>query len=206
MEEPPMPAKNPDLHGNAPDKADVAILLIDVINDLEFPGGDQLLRFAVPMADRIAQLKGRARRAGVPVIYVNDNFGRWRSDFNAQVEHCLKDGVRGRPVAERLRPDEDDYFVLKPKHSGFYSTTLDVLLEYLGATTLVLTGMAANICVLFTANDAYMRDFHLVVPGDCVASNTEEENRHALHEMRKVLKADTRASDELHLEDLGGWR
>ena len=206
MEEPRMPAKNPDLHGNAPDKADVALLLIDVINDLEFPEGEQLLRFAVPMADRIARLKERARRAGVPVIYVNDNFGRWRSDFNAQVEHCLEDGVRGRPVVERLRPEEDDYFVLKPKHSGFFSTTLDVLLEYLGAKTLILTGMAANICVLFTANDAYMRDFHLVVPADCVASNTEEENRHALEQMRKVLKADTRPSDELRLEELGRRR
>ena len=104
-----MPAKNPDLHGNAPDKSDVAILLIDVINDLEFPEGDQLLRYAVPMADRIARLKERAGRAGVPVIYVNDNFGRWRSDFNAQVEHCLQDGVRGRPIVERLRPGEGDY-------------------------------------------------------------------------------------------------
>ena len=198
-----MPAKNPDLHGNAPDKADAALLLIDVINDLEFPEGDQLLRFAVAMADRIARLKDRAGRAGVPVIYVNDNFGRWRSDFNAQVEHCLEDGARGRPIAERLRPGEGDYFVLKPKHSGFYSTTLAILLEYLGATTLILTGMAANICVLFTANDAYMRDFHLVVPEDCVASNTEEENRYALEQMRKVLKADTSPSDRLRLEELG---
>ena len=114
-----MPAKNPDLHGNAPDKSDVAILLIDVINDLEFPGGEQLLpESAVPMADQISRLKQCTSRAGVPVIYVNDNFGRWRSDFNTQVEHCLEDGMRGRPVAERLRPDDDDYFVLKPKHSG----------------------------------------------------------------------------------------
>jgi nicotinamidase-related amidase len=201
-----MPAKNPDLHGNAPDKADAALLLIDVINDLEFPEGEQLLRFAVPMADQIARLRERAGRAGVPVIYVNDNFGRWRSDFNTQVAHCLEDGVRGKPIAERLRPGEGDYFVLKPKHSGFYSTTLDILLEYLGATTLILTGMAANICVLFTANDAYMRDFHLFVPEDCVASNTEEESRYALEQMRKVLKADTAPSDELRLEELGRRR
>src|SRR6185437_11412781 len=201
-----MPTKNEDLHGNAPDKAEVALLLIDVINDLEFPEGDQLLRHALPMAERLLALKRRARVAGIPVIYVNDNFGRWRSDFNTQVEHCLQDGVRGRPIAERLRPDEGDYFVLKPKHSGFYSTTLDILLEYFGAKTLILTGMAANICVLFTANDAYMRDFHLVVPADCVASNTEEENRHALEQMRKVLKADIRPSDELRLEELGRRR
>ncbi len=180
----------------------MAILLIDVINDLEFPEGEQLLRFAVPMAGQIAKLKEQARRARLPVIYVNDNFGKWRSNLNAQVEHCLDDDVRGRPVVELLQPDEDDYFVLKPKHSGFFSTTLDVLLEYLGAKTLVLTGMAANICVLFTANDAYMRDFHLVVPADCVASNTEEENRYALEQMHKLLQADIRPIEELSLKDL----
>src|SRR4051812_9867848 len=178
-----MPDKNEDLHGSAPDKSDVALLLIDVINDLDFPEGDQLLRHALPMARQIADLKRRAKQEGVPVIYVNDNFGRWRSDFGAQVEHCLEDGSRGKPVVELLRPDQDDYFVLKPKHSGFFSTTLETLLEYLGVRAVILTGMAANICVLFTANDAYMRDLHLAVPSDCVASNTEEENRYALDQM-----------------------
>ena len=191
-----MPAQNSDLHGNAPDKSDVALLLIDVINDLEFPESDQLLEFALPMARRIAALKQRAKAAGVPVIYVNDNFGRWRSDFRAQVEHCLTDGVRGQPIVELLRPAKDDYFVLKPKHSGFYSTSLDILLDYLQAKTLIVTGIAGNICVLFTANDAYQRDFQLVVPRDCTASNTGEENAAALEQMEHVLKADTRESAE----------
>ena len=101
-----------------------------------------------------------------------------------------------------LKPDEDDYFVLKPKHSGFYSTTLDTLLDYLRVKTLILTGLAANICVLFTANDAYMRDFKLVIPSDCVASNTVEENDYALGQMEKILKADIRPSEELDLGQL----
>jgi nicotinamidase-related amidase len=197
-----MPAKNSSLHGNAPDKSSVAMLLIDVINDLEFPEGKQLLEHAVPMARAIAALKDRAKQARVPVIYVNDNFGRWQSNFNSQVEHCLHDGVRGKLLAELLRPGDDDYFVLKPKHSGFFSTALDVLLRYLEVKTLILTGIAANICVLFTANDAYMRDFHLFVPQDCVASNTPEENRLALAQMEKVLKADIRASTQLDLRQL----
>src|SRR5262249_9410567 len=129
----PMPRANPDLHGNAPDKSDVALLLIDVINDLEFEGGDALLQQAVPLVATIAALKPCAKALGIPVIYVNDNFGRWRSDFKAQVDHCLKDGVRGRPLAEALRPEKDDYFVLKPKHSGFYSTSLAILLDHLRA-------------------------------------------------------------------------
>ena len=196
------PAINEDLHGSAPDNAEAALLLIDVINDLEFEGAESLLESALPMARRIAALKKRAKQAGIPVIYVNDNFGRWQSNFNKLLEHCLEDGVRGKALAELLRPDEDDYFVLKPKHSGFYSTTLNTLLEYLGARTLILTGVAANICVLFTANDAYMRDFKLVIPSDCVASNTVEENQYALGQMEKILKADIGPSAELDLEKL----
>jgi nicotinamidase-related amidase len=178
------------------------LLLIDVINDLDFPEGDSLLRFALPMARRLAELKRRAKAARIPSIYVNDNFGRWRSNFTSQVEHCLGNGVRGRPVVELLRPEPDDYFVLKPKHSGFFSTTLDLLLRYLQVRTVIVTGLAGNICVLFTANDAYLRDLQVAVPEDCVASNSEEENRTALMQMAKVLKADIRPSPVLNFADL----
>jgi nicotinamidase-related amidase len=188
---------NSDLHGNAPDKSEVVLLLIDVINDLEFEGGEKLLRNALPAAKSIARLKERARQAGVPVIYANDNFGRWRSDFNKIVEHCLRDRVRGQAIAELLKPDDDDYFVLKPKHSGFFSTTLDLLLEYLGAHTLILTGIAGNNCVLFTANDAYMRDYKLLIPADCTASISQTDNDNALRQMQEVLKAHIRSSAEL---------
>lgn len=197
-----MPAKNEDLHGNVPDKAEVALLLIDVINDLEFDSGPQLLEHALPMAERLAELKRRAKESKVPVVYVNDNFGRWQSDFKKLLQHCLGEGVCGRPIAELLRPEDDDYFVLKPKHSGFFSTTLDILLDYLQVKTLVLTGLTGDICVLFTASDAYMRDFHLFVPEDCVASADPRENGHALEHMRRVLKADTRPSAELDFEEL----
>jgi nicotinamidase-related amidase len=198
-----MPARNEDLHGFVPDSSAVALLLIDVINDMEFEGGEDLLRHAIPMAHNIHALKARARAAHIPTIYVNDNFGRWQSDLGKLLDHCLNDGVRGEPVAEVLRPLEDDYVVLKPKHSGFFSTSLSTLLRYLNARTLILTGVAANVCVLFTANDAYMRDYELIVPSDCVASEDEEENRHALEQMRLVLRADIRPSSEL---DLGALR
>jgi nicotinamidase-related amidase len=194
-----MPARNPDLHGSAPDKSEVALLLIDVINDLDFPEANQLLRYARPMARKILRLKERVKKAGIPVIYVNDNFGRWRSDFRRQVVHCLREKSRGREIVSLLQPQEDDYFVLKPKHSGFFSTTLDTLLRYLGAKKLIVTGIAGNFCVLFTVNDAYMRDYELIVPSDCTVSNTAAENRQALTLMRKFLKADTRPSAKLRL-------
>jgi nicotinamidase-related amidase len=197
-----MPAKNEDLHGNVPDKSNVGLLLIDVINDLGFDDGEKLLRQALPAAKKIAALKRRAKDAGVPVIYVNDNFGKWQSDFKKILEHCIEGNTRGRPLAELLRPEDDDYFVLKPKHSGFYSTTLDILLEYLGVKTLILTGLTGDICVLFTAHDAYMRDFNLVIPSDCVASNDPRDNEYTLEKMRGLMDADTRPSEEIDLDEL----
>lgn len=192
-----MPARNRDLHGNVPDKSPVALVLIDVINDLEFDGGNKLLKQAMPAARRIAALKAKARERRVPVIYANDNFGRWRSDFQQVVEHCLTDGVRGQAIAEILKPGPEDYFVLKPKHSAFYSTTMDLLLHYLEAKRVVLTGFTGDMCVLFTAADAYLRDLQINVPADCVASQSPAENRKALQYIGRVFKADTRASKAL---------
>jgi nicotinamidase-related amidase len=125
-------------------------VLIDVVNDLEFDGGAALLSQNLPMANALKPLKHRAKAHGIPVIYANDNFGRWRSDFPKLVKHCLQSNVRGRPIVRLLRPDEDDYFILKPKHSAFFQTNLEILLGYLGATVLILTGMAGDICVLLT--------------------------------------------------------
>ncbi|RYD38090.1 MAG: cysteine hydrolase [Verrucomicrobiaceae bacterium] len=183
-------------------KSPVALLLIDVINDLEWPDGEKILEPALKMARKIGGLVVEARAAGVPVIYVNDNFGRWRSDFRRLVEHCLEPGMRGKPVVERLRPEPEDYFVLKPRHSGFYGSCLDILLRALEVRTLILTGLAGNLCVLYTANDAYMRGYELIVPGDAVASNSEVENSQALEQMRTYLEAAIPSSKELSFEKL----
>jgi nicotinamidase-related amidase len=192
-----MPARNRDLHGSAPDKCETALLIVDVINDFDFPEAKQLLRYAPAMARKIDKLKARAKRAGIPCVYVNDNFGRWRSDLRSLVEHC-RNG-KGRAIVDLLRPEKDDYFVLKPKHSGFFSSTLETLLRYLGAERLIITGIAGNYCVLFTANDAYMRDYKLIVPSDCTVSNSARENRDALKLMKNYLKAKVTPSTRLKL-------
>jgi nicotinamidase-related amidase len=197
-----MPEKNDDLHGNVPDRSPVALLLVDVINDMEFEGGDALLRLALPAAERIAELKHAAKSAGIPVIYANDNFGRWRSDFRCLVERCLTSGVRGEPVAQLLVPEPDDYFILKPKHSAFHATALDTLLRYLHARRLILAGFATDACVTVTAAEAHMRDYRVFVPSDCVASRTAEHTRAALEHMARVLDVDTRPAGELDLRSL----
>ena len=193
---------NQDLHGNVPDHSSIALILIDLINDFEFDGAEEIFAHTLAIAQPVATLKKKAKLAGVPVIYVNDNFGKWQSDFRKLVDHCLNNNVAGKPIAELLTPDEQDYFVLKPKHSAFYSTTLDLLLQYLKAKTLILAGITGNICVLFTANDAYMRDFKLLIPWDCIASANDADNQYALEQMSKVLKADTRPSTEIDFDTI----
>ena len=174
-----------------------ALLLVDVINDLDFPGSEPLVRQAERMAPRLARLAARARRAAVPVVYVNDNFGRWQSDWHKVVDWCSREKSPGRRVVERLRPSAQDYFVLKPKHSGFFCTALDLLLRYLKARTLVITGIATDMCILFTANDAYMRDYRVMVPPDCVAAETRRRSKMALELIRDVVKGATPSSDRI---------
>ena len=177
--------------------AGTALLLIDVVNDLAFDGSGPLVAQAEAMAAPLAQLKRRATTAGVPTIYINDNFGQWRSDFRRTVAHCTARSSPGHRVSRRLRPTAHDYFVLKPKHSGFFDTTLDTLLETLGVRRVILTGIAGNICVLFTANDAYMRDYKIFAPADCIVSNTAADNDHALRQIEIVLKGNVAPSARL---------
>jgi nicotinamidase-related amidase len=189
-------------HNPAGSPRRTALLLVDVINDMEFEGSESLVRCAEPMAKRLHGLKQRCRDAGIPTVYINDNFGKWRSDFRSLVDHCINDPVPGREVARLLKPDTDDYFVLKPKNSAFFGTTLDTLLISLNTDTVILTGIAGDNCVLFSANDAYLRDYKLFIPADCIASNSKEENDAALRLMEKVVKADVRPSTELDLSEL----
>ena len=175
---------------SVPHNAKIALLIIDMISDFEFEDGDRLLRGALPAARSIARLKKRARAARVPVIYVNDNFGQWRSDFRQLLDRCLHDGVAGEPVARLLAPDAEDYFVLKPANSGFFATPLEALLKLMGVRTLVLTGVATDQCILFTAAEAYVRNYALVIPRDCVASVNPADTKLAVSYLKRVMKAD----------------
>jgi nicotinamidase-related amidase len=193
-----------NLHGSAPDRSPVVLLVIDAINDFDFADGRQVAADALLVAQRIRRLKRLARRAGIATVYVNDNFGRWRSDFRTLVAHCLRAAARGRAVTRLLRPDRRDYFVLKPKHSAFHSTTLDLLLEHLGTRTLILTGLLADSCILLTAQEAHMRGYRVVVPADCVAARQPDDRRRALALMRRALDADTRPVEAMDVKALRG--
>jgi nicotinamidase-related amidase len=186
-----------DPKGIAPQRSSIAILVLDMISDFEFKDGVRVFRHALPIARRIRRLKERATRSSIPIIYVNDCDGRWRSDFPAYVRHCSGNGVRGAPIARLLAPEPEDYCVLKPKHSGFFLTPLESLLELMGVKRLVLTGVSSNQCVLFTANDAYVRDLELAIPRDCISARKPSDTRLALQYFVSVLGADTRPSTNL---------
>jgi nicotinamidase-related amidase len=182
-----LPGAQHDLHGSAPDAHDTCLLLIDVINDFEFPRGEQLFAQARRIGPKIAALKKRARAAQVPCVYVNDNFGQWRA------------GAHGRSFVDLLLPDKDDYFILKPKHSAFYQTPLELLLKHFRTERLILTGVSSNSCILCTANDAYMRDLQLTIPDDCIAACSNQEHCYAINHMRDMLKAEIAPSRKIAL-------
>jgi nicotinamidase-related amidase len=172
---------------NSPNKA---LLIIDVINHFHFQDGDKLFEQTLPIAQNIAKLKKVAQNDNIPVIYVNDNFKNWQGDFNDLVSLCLEGDKLGRKIVQILKPEKGDYHILKPSYSGFYATPLHLLLEHLNVSTLILTGVAGNMCIQFTANDAFMLKYKLHIPSDCIASNTEEANEVALRQMKEILKAD----------------
>jgi len=177
-----------------------ALLLVDLVNDLVTKDAEALRQNAEAIGDAVEALREAATRAGLPIIYVNDNFGRWRDDPQDIVRHCLRPGSHGRALVERLRPRENDYFVVKPQFSGFYATNLPALLPRLGVSRLILAGIATDICVLFTAADAHMREYGLWVPRDVVASSSDRHRDWALSIMDKSMNAEIRATGELSLE------
>jgi len=187
---------------NAPHSSSVALVLIDVINHFEFPDGDKILKNALPIAGFILRLKQRCRQARIPVIYVNDNFGQWRSDAKSLIAHCLDSNCAGRPFVEQLRPDEEDYFVLKPMHSAFFQTPLEILLRYLDVTSLILTGLATNSCIICTAHDAKMREFNLYVPSDCSAARSRREHEQAIKHIKEMACASVVPSGRLRIDVL----
>jgi nicotinamidase-related amidase len=199
----PSPVDNPDLHGNVPDKCGAVLLLVDVLNPLDFEGAEAFVPRALQTGERIAGLARRARQSHVPVVYINDNVaGRWRSDLSGLLAAGSQGNAPGRPLLKMHTPEPTDYVVLKPKHSAFFATPLETLLIYLGARHVVLAGFTTDQCVLFTASDAFLRDYRLHVPSDCTDTVEAADKAPALHLMEKRLYVDTQSSEAIDWAEL----
>jgi len=167
-------------------KSRSALVIVDVINPLDFPGAQGLLRQALPAARRLARLRARLARNGVPVVFVNDNFTHWLEDFNQLVAICSQPDMLGAPLVEALQPGPSDYNILKPQHSAFYNTPLEVLLSQLDVGRVLLAGIATDQCVLASAIDARMRQLDVVVVSDGSAAQTAARHRNALAVLRNL--------------------
>jgi nicotinamidase-related amidase len=203
MTSPPSPRKRPQRKGIIERTArhSHALVILDMVSCWGFPDAAPLLRQASRIAPAIAALKRRCAQARIPVIYANDNSGQWRSDFKYVVRESLESPGPGARITQQLEPGEDDYFVLKPKHSAFFATPLELLLDHLRTQRLIVTGVSSDQCVLNTVSDARMRDFEVVVPADCVATQTPARNRRALGYFEDVLGVKTTPGPSLRLSD-----
>ncbi|MBS0478860.1 MAG: cysteine hydrolase [Proteobacteria bacterium] len=173
-----------------------ALLIIDMLNAFDFDGADTLIEATSAIVEPINGLRKTARAAGSSVIYVNDNYNRWSDERAALIAWLSRDEARGGAIARAIAPADDDYFVIKPEASGFYATVLPALLPRLGVSSLVLTGVATDICVLLTAADAHMREYDLWVPEDAVAGRDAERQKWGLTLLRESMSADTRPTNE----------
>lgn len=172
-------------------------MIVDMVSEYRFPDAERILKGARQAAKNIARLKQRAHVAKVPVIYVNDTAGKWESDPKAFIQRCLRPTAKGRDVVERIAPAEQDYFMFKPKHSAFFGTPLHTLLQQLKVSTLILTGVTSHQCVLFTAMDAHVREYDLIIPSDCIGAANAVDTKHALYVFSHALNAKITASRRL---------
>src|SRR3978361_1644206 len=178
----------------------IALLLIDVLTTFNFPDGQAILQNALVMRDALVKLKTRAREFAIPVLYVNDNFGDWRSEKEVLMGRCPE--AKGAQFVRPLLPESEDYFVLKPMHSAFYMTPLEVLLQHLQVETLILTGLTSNSCITATAHDANMRGFEIYIPADCSCARNREEHSQALTQLEAIAGANLRRSTSLQIPNL----
>jgi nicotinamidase-related amidase len=165
------------------------VLALDLITDFEFPDGPAVRRALARRAAAISTLLSTARKWRVPVIYANDNLGPWRSDAPSLIARCTEPHLRGAALVSSLCPEARDEIVLKPRHSAFFGTPLEALLDDRGIHTLLVIGISAESCVWMTACDAHTRGFDLVVPADTMAGASPRALRATLTGLRDVLGA-----------------
>lgn len=166
------------------------LLLVDYINPLEFEDAGPLRRAALESARVTAEFKDALADAGIPAIYANDNYGIWHSEFGDVLAYCASLPDEAGEIASLLAPAPDDLTILKPRHSGFYATPLELLLAQMQARRVIIVGLAADLCVQITAMDAHLRGYRVWVPPDCTAAETAARKDAAIEYLGAVLGCD----------------
>jgi nicotinamidase-related amidase len=174
-----------------------ALLVVDMLNPYDHPQADELAERVADALPGIEALLCRAEEAEAPVVYVNDNYGDWNSSAG-ELARAAMDG--GHPeLVEPVLPQADHSFVVKARHSTFYETPLEYLLDQRGVSRLVLAGQVTEQCILYSALDAHVRHFDVAIATDAVAAIYDELGGAALKMMERNMSAELTRAAEL------GW-
>lgn len=176
-----------------------ALLIIDCINELNFDGSERLLPWAEALVSPLLRFRRAAHANGIPVVYINDNLGKWEANFDDIVKYCARPASMGRNLTLKLAPGKRDYKILKARHSAFFHTPLVPLLEDLNTERVILAGIATNLCVFFTAHDAHMLGYGITVLSDCCASESDFDHNIALTQLKKFCGAEICRASELSM-------
>jgi nicotinamidase-related amidase len=171
-----------------------ALIITDMLNPYEHEDAEPLMASAQNVVPRLCALIAEARDREIPVVYVNDNHGDWTAGRD-ELSHAALEGA-APSLVEPLVPPRDIPFVVKARHSVFYGTQLEYMLRQYDVTRLVLTGQVTEQCILYSALDAYVRHFEVVVPHDGVAHIHDDLAEAALRMMRTNMRADTPSCEE----------
>lgn len=177
--------------------ASTAVLVLDIFNGCDFPGGDALFVETRSVLPNIVALCERARQFGVPVIFGNDHFDRWQDDFDRVLDHVAATGDAGSLLVQTLRPHPGDFRLLKPRHSAFFETPLPSLLAHLHVRRVVVCGIATDSCVLATVLDAHVRGLTSIVPVGTTASQSQERTDRTLTHLRESCHVSTPSFEQV---------
>ena len=178
-----------------------ALVVIDMINTYDHEDAEKLRESAEQVVPVLGEMVQRARAAGAPIIYVNDNFGQWRSDHRALVQDALEG--EHASLVEPIVPDEDAMFVVKARHSIFYETPFEYLMRQQEIDEIVLTGQVTEQCILYSALDAHIRHIPVLVPREAVAHIHADLAEAALRMMQLNMEARVVGADEVRFDAEG---
>ena len=175
--------------------SEFAVIVVDMLND--FVTGTLKAERAPKIISNIQKLLKFARGEGMPVIYANDaHLRKIDKEFQLWGEHAVT-GTKGAQVIDELKPEEGDYVISKRRYSGFFGTDLDLLLRELGVKSLIVTGIATDVCVQHTVADAYFRGYDVLLPEDSVQAFTDEEHKYGLEYAKRCYNAEILRTDDL---------
>jgi nicotinamidase/pyrazinamidase len=164
-----------------------ALLIVDMLKDFVEDDGALKVEGAKEIVPFIRGFRAGFKKEGAPVLYLCDSHKKNDPEFELWPPHCIE-GTKGAEIVDELKPDEDDYIIKKTTYSGFHGTNLNEVLQKLNVDTLYITGVAMNICVHYTAADARMYGYNVIIPLMGVKGLTKEDEEYMKKQFTNVLK------------------